>query len=188
MLDRIREITHMGTHNHDRDEKGDREASLANSGSQAEVLETLEKKDALVLEATDSAPAAKSQDEGRMVDVVELGRAVKRERERRKMGLRAVADETGVSASTLSRIENGTSNPDADNIARLTKWLKMPMERFMGARDDEQQPIVYFPQEATPDIVEVHLRADRNLTPESASALAELFRVAYQQFSRQEKK
>ena len=185
----------MGTHNHDRDEKGDREATLANSGIQAEVLDQAEvagqvvgKKDDLVLKATDSAPAAKSHDEGRMVDVVELGRAVKRERERRKMGLRAVADETGVSASTLSRIENGTSNPDADNIARLTKWLKMPMERFMGARDDEQQPIVYFPQEATPDIVEVHLRADRNLTPESASALAELFRVAYQQFSRQEKK
>jgi hypothetical protein len=34
-----------------------------------------------------------------------------------------------------------------------------------------------------PDIVEAHLRADRNLTPETAKALSELFRVAYQQFS-----
>ena len=34
------------------------------------------------------------------------------------------------------------------------------------------------------EIVEAHLRADRNLTPETANALSELFRVAYTQFSR----
>ena len=103
------------------------------------------------------------------------------------MCLRDVADETKVSASTLSRIENGTGKPDADNIARLTGWLDMPMERVMGARKTEEgtdtSAVVYFPHEATPDIVEAHLRADRNLTPETAKALSELFRVAYQQFS-----
>ena len=39
----------------------------------------------------------------------------------------------------------------------------------------------------TPDemesLIEAHLRADRNLTPETAKALSELFRVAYAQFS-----
>jgi hypothetical protein len=44
--------------------------------------------------------------------------------------------------------------------------------------------VVYYPQEPTPEIVEAHLRADRNLTPETASALSELFRVAYTQFSK----
>lgn len=128
--------------------------------------------------------------EDNLVNVAELGRAVRRERERRKMGLRAVAEATGVSASTLSRIENGTCQPDADNIARLTKWLKMPVERIMGGqtKKGDNQPVIYFPQEATPDIVEVHLRADKNLSPESAAALAELFRVAYTQFSKQEPK
>ncbi len=121
-----------------------------------------------------------------LVNTVELGRAIRRKREEAGLSLRDVADETGVSASTLSRIENGTGKPDADNIARLTSWLNMPMERVMGARTaegDESAPVVYFPQEATPDIVEAHLRADRNLTPETAKALSELFRVAYQQFS-----
>ncbi|HYO62457.1 MAG TPA: helix-turn-helix transcriptional regulator [Pyrinomonadaceae bacterium] len=121
-----------------------------------------------------------------LVNTVELGRAIRRKREDAGLSLRDVADETGVSASTLSRIENGTGKPDADNIARLTAWLNMPMERIMGGRQldgDESKPVVYFPQEATPDIVEAHLRADRNLTPETAKALSELFRVAYTQFS-----
>ncbi|MBA3322559.1 MAG: helix-turn-helix transcriptional regulator [Pyrinomonadaceae bacterium] len=121
-----------------------------------------------------------------LVNTVELGRAIRRKREEAGLSLRDVADETGVSASTLSRIENGTGKPDADNIARLTGWLDMPMERIMSGRQitgDEAKAVIYFPQEATPNIVEAHLRADRNLTPETATALSELFRVAYAQFS-----
>jgi transcriptional regulator with XRE-family HTH domain len=122
-----------------------------------------------------------------LVNTGELGRAIRRKREDAGLSLRDVADETGVSASTLSRIENGTGKPDADNIARLTAWLNVPMERIMGGGrqldGDEAKPVVYFPQEATPEIVEAHLRADRNLTPETAKALSELFRVAYAQFS-----
>ncbi|MBA2339132.1 MAG: helix-turn-helix transcriptional regulator [Pyrinomonadaceae bacterium] len=122
------------------------------------------------------------------VNTNELGRAIRRKREGTGLSLRDVADETGVSASTLSRIENGTGKPDADNIARLTGWLNVPMERIMGgggrnAEGDENAPVVYFPQEAMPDIVEAHLRADRNLTADTAKALSELFRVAYAQFS-----
>jgi transcriptional regulator with XRE-family HTH domain len=122
-----------------------------------------------------------------VVNIKELGDAVRRKRDEMRMGLRAVADATGVSASTISRIENGTCQPSTENIVRLAEWLRMPMERFIGARDHagvEGAPVIYFPQEATPDIVEVHLRADRNLSAEAASALAEMFRVAYKQFSR----
>ncbi len=122
-----------------------------------------------------------------LVNTSELGRVIKRKREELGMSLRAVAQVTGVSASTLSRIENGTGKPDADNIARLAAWLNMPIERIVGGpqlSDEEAKPVIYYPQEATPDIVEAHLRADRNLTPETAKALAELFRVAYHQFSR----
>ena len=121
-----------------------------------------------------------------LVNTVELGRAIRRKREEQGLSLRDVADETGVSASTLSRIENGTGKPDADNIARLTAWLNVPVERIMSGRDsesDEERAVVYFPQESTPEIVEAHLRADRSLTPETAKALSELFRVAYAQFS-----
>ncbi|MCA1642307.1 MAG: helix-turn-helix domain-containing protein, partial [Acidobacteria bacterium] len=67
-----------------------------------------------------------------LVNTVELGRAIRRKREELQLSLRDVADETKVSASTLSRIENGTGKPDADNIARLTAWLEMPVERIMS--------------------------------------------------------
>lgn len=122
----------------------------------------------------------------KLVNTVELGRAIRRRREEQALSLRDVADKTGVSASTLSRIENGTGKPDADNIARLTSWLDVPMERIMGGRPNDSkdvQAVVFYPHEPVPEIVEAHLRADRNLTPETAKALSEMFRVAYQQFS-----
>lgn len=52
-----------------------------------------------------------------------------------------------------------------------------------GTGEAFSEPVIYFPTESTPNIVEAHLRADRNLKPETAKALAELFRVAYFQFA-----
>ncbi|MFN6963342.1 MAG: helix-turn-helix domain-containing protein [Pyrinomonadaceae bacterium] len=120
-----------------------------------------------------------------LINTVELGRAIKRRREELGLSLRDVANETGVSASTLSRIENGTGKPDADNIARLTSWLDMPVDRVMKKQaSSDVEAVVYYPHEATTEIVEAHLRADKNLTPEMAKALSEMFRVAYQQFTK----
>ena len=119
-----------------------------------------------------------------LISTVELGRAIKRRREELKLSLRDVGDLTAVSASTLSRIENGTGRPDADNIARLTQWLDIPVDRLMTHTSDNVEPVIYYPHEKTPEIIEAHLRADKNLTPETAKALSELFRVAYQQFSK----
>src|SRR5258705_7851071 len=133
-------------------------------------------------EGKDMSRAVKS-----LVDTEELGRAVRRRSEEVGLSLRDVATKTSVSASTLSRIENGTGKPDADNIARLTSWLDVPMERILSGRDpqaEESQAVIYYPQEPMPEIVEAHLRADRNLTPETAAPISQLFRVAYTQFSR----
>lgn len=123
------------------------------------------------------------------INTMELGRAIKRRREELGLSLRDVADLTDVSASTLSRIENGTGKPDADNIARLTGWLDMPIDRVMNKNAaSDIEPVVYYPHEPTPEIVEAHLRADKSLSPETAKALSELFRVAYKQFSKTAKK
>jgi transcriptional regulator with XRE-family HTH domain len=131
---------------------------------------------------------AKKQNSNRMISTAELGRAIKRRRQELSLSLRDVADKTDVSASTLSRIENGTGKPDAENIARLTDWLDMPIDRVMSKRSkDEVEAVVYYPHEATPEIVEAHLRADKNLTEDTAKALSELFRVAYTQFSEKDK-
>jgi transcriptional regulator with XRE-family HTH domain len=119
-----------------------------------------------------------------LINVAELGKHLRRKRHQERLSLRAVARQTQVSASTLSRIENGSGVPDAETLARLARWLEIPLERIVETRGrDLSDPVVYYPQESTPDIVEAHLRADRNLTPETARALSELFRVAYKQFS-----
>jgi transcriptional regulator with XRE-family HTH domain len=128
------------------------------------------------------------------LNIVELGEYVKRKRQEDKLSLRDVAVKINVSASTLSRIENGIGTPDSATLARLASWLGIPLERLMkgsllngieeGARAEVYtEPVIYYPTESTPNIVEAHLRADRNLKPEMAKALAELFRVAYSQFS-----
>jgi transcriptional regulator with XRE-family HTH domain len=123
-----------------------------------------------------------------LINVAELGELVKRQRERTKMSLREVATTTGVSASTLSRVENGVGTPDSATLARLAQWLGVPLERLMSGSllaqsEPAKEPVVYYPTESTPSIVEAHLRADKNLQPDTAKALAELFRVAYNQFA-----
>jgi len=118
-----------------------------------------------------------------IINVAELGHYIKRKRETGRLSLRAVAKQTQVSASTLSRIENGTGTPDAQTLARLAKWLNLPLERVIGLEAIAETAVVYYPQESLPDIVEAHLRADMSFTPDTARALSELFRVAYTQFS-----
>src|SRR5688572_3856655 len=118
------------------------------------------------------------------LNIVELGEYVKRKRQEEKLSLRDVAVKINVSASTLSRIENGIGTPDSATLARLASWLGIPLERLMkgsllngieeGARGEVYtEPVIYYPTESTPNIVEAHLRADRNLKPEMAKALAE---------------
>lgn len=123
-----------------------------------------------------------------MINVVELGEYIKRKRQDDKLSLRQVAAATRVSPATLSRIENGVGTPDSATLARLASWLGIPLDRLMKgslmtSAIEGSEPIIYYPSESTPDIVEAHLRADPNLKPETAKALAELFRVAYLQFS-----
>jgi transcriptional regulator with XRE-family HTH domain len=134
------------------------------------------------------------------LNIVELGEYVKRKREDERLSLREVAKKINVSASTLSRIENGIGVPDSATLARLAAWLGIPLERLMKGsllsehltKDSSEnegwaEPVIYFPTESTPNIVEAHLRADRKLNPDMAKALAELFRVAYRQFADKER-
>ncbi len=116
----------------------------------------------------------------------ELGLYVKRRRQLEKLSLRAVAKQTQIGTSTLSRIENGTGIPDTPTLARLAIWLGIPFERIVG-HSSYEHPIASYPQESLPDIASCHFRADDNLSPENARALEEVFRIAYRQLSKQDK-
>lgn len=127
-------------------------------------------------------------DRDKLINVKELGSYLLRKRSAEKLSLRAVSKVTNVSPSTLSRIETAKGFiPDATTLARLCQWLEIPMERVVGVSASngiESTQIVYFKNEPIPAIVEAHLRADPELTPETAQALSDLFRVAYEGYRR----
>lgn len=56
-----------------------------------------------------------------MIQTRRLGQSLKRERERRGDSLREVAKHTGVSPSTLSRLENGVGHLDSENLLAVTR-------------------------------------------------------------------
>lgn len=104
---------------------------------------------------------------------------------RGEKGLRATAEEIGkISASTLSRIEQGKL-PDLDTFTRLCDWLEVSPEQFFETDDEKEsgqsgtQWPVLSPTMNTIEAIEVHLRADRELDPETATALANMVKAAY---------
>lgn len=54
-------------------------------------------------------------------------------RERGETGLRVAAQEIGVSAATLCRVENGCA-PDLISFAKLCRWLNADPAVYLGLR------------------------------------------------------
>jgi transcriptional regulator with XRE-family HTH domain len=99
-------------------------------------------------------------------------------RKRQDLSLRAVAEDAGISAATLSRFESRKGNPDLETLSKLIEWLKLD-------RGDVFRAPLSAPRD-TPQAVEVHLRADPKLDPKTAQALAEGFRIMYERFTQDE--
>lgn len=119
----------------------------------------------------------------RATDLARIGALVKAKRRKTGLGLRAAAAECGVSPSTLSRLERGDSSslPDADTLTKLAAWLNMTVAALLS----EKQKPTADPELTTPEVVEVHLRADKRLSAETASALGRAFRLLYDQLAKE---
>lgn len=81
-----------------------------------------------------------------------------------------VSDASGVSQSTLSRLKTGT-RPDIDSFARLCRWASVDANLFLR-RDSE----VHY----APTSIAALLRADPQLSPHSADAIAAIVSAAYE--------
>jgi transcriptional regulator with XRE-family HTH domain len=101
----------------------------------------------------------------------ELSGALKAERRRRRLSLREVSYETGISLNTLSRVERGYL-PDLKNYHRLIDWLGVPADTFLESRTPENPA-------GTLDLVARHFRSDPGLTPEAAEKLTSLVQDMY---------
>ena len=92
---------------------------------------------------------------------------------RGEMGLREAVQQIGeISPATLSRIENGRI-PDMEVFLRLSDWIGVPAETFLKR---EEEPV---PHRKTVEVIEAHLRADRNLDDATAEAIAKMVKAAY---------
>lgn len=118
------------------------------------------------------------------VKVKVLGRLIRSKRKAENLTLSQAEQDSGVSAATLSRLErqvdsaNKGVTPGTRTLTALARWLEVPVEQFLEVELPQRT------RQSTPDIVETYLRADRNLDPDKAAALGEMFRLAYEQFSK----
>lgn len=93
------------------------------------------------------------------------------ERQARQLTWRKVANESGVSASTLTRIAQG-KRPDVDSLAALSAWSGLEVDTFVKGKSvkKEAEPLA---------MISSYLRSDPQLNEDAAAALDELVKVAY---------
>lgn len=98
--------------------------------------------------------------------------ALDSQREAKKLNWKEVAAQSGVSASTLTRMAQGR-RPDVDSLAALVAWSGLNADDFI--RFDE-----HLERNAEPlAMISSYLRADKNLTDEGAIALEEIIKATY---------
>lgn len=67
-----------------------------------------------------------------------LGRAVRLLREEAQLSPRSLAERAGISASLLSRIERGDSDPTWGDMRRVARALDVSMERLSEVAEAEE--------------------------------------------------
>ena len=105
-------------------------------------------------------------------DLGKFHAALNAHRAARRLTWKEVAQQSGVSASTLTRMSQG-KRPDVDGLALLLAWSGLDALPFVPTAN-EPEPMAN---------IAANLRADRRLSEESAKALEEIFQIAYENFA-----
>ena len=93
------------------------------------------------------------------------------QRQARQCTWRRVAEESGVSASTLTRISQGR-RPDVDSLAALSAWSGLDVDMFVRGRSPKTEPEPLA-------VISSCLRSDPRLNEHAAAALDEMVKAAY---------
>lgn len=118
------------------------------------------------------------------IDLDQLAEHILWKMEQEGLSLREAATASRVSPATMSRIlRKGKKRPQPDTgtLVQILNWVKVPIERIISppaaskkTRSDAK----------TLEVIEVHLRADKNLSPAAAKVITQMVRAAYKQFSK----
>jgi len=104
--------------------------------------------------------------------------ALDAERRSRQQTWKRVAEESQVSASTLTRMAQGR-RPDVDSLAALVTWSGLSADAFV--RDDQERP-----DPGALAMISTYLKSDPHLTSEAADALDELIKATYERMRKKE--
>lgn len=110
-------------------------------------------------------------------DVEAFYAALDSQRQSRRMNWKQVAQKSGVSASTLTRMAQG-KRPDVDSMAALVAWSGLSADSFVkteGEMHSESDPLAQ---------IVGHLRADPNLDAVATSAIEAVIKAAYEKLRR----
>lgn len=97
------------------------------------------------------------------------------ERQARQCTWKRVADESGVSASTLTRISQGR-HPDVDSLAALSAWSGLDVDKFVKGDPSKTEPEPLA-------VISSCLRSDPRLNKDAAEALDQIIKAAYRSMS-----
>jgi transcriptional regulator with XRE-family HTH domain len=99
--------------------------------------------------------------------------ALDSQRQARRLTWKKVAEETGISASTLTRLAQG-KRPDVDSLAALCAWAGASADAFIRRKQSSENRAEPLAQITT------YLRADPHLSKEGVIALETLIKTAYE--------
>jgi DNA-binding XRE family transcriptional regulator len=78
-----------------------------------------------------------SSTERKTFNAIKFGDCIRERRTLLDISIRDVAKETSVSASTLSRLENG-GIPDINTLIAILDWLKLPISEYCQTEDEQR--------------------------------------------------
>jgi transcriptional regulator with XRE-family HTH domain len=111
---------------------------------------------------------------------------LRRKRERDNLTLKDVADRTGLKIPTISRVERGAAQDlESGTFLTLANWLDLEPKDLLEGEPLPLPPVAKSKvTHTTPDVVELYLRADKDLDKTTATALSTMFRTAYEMMSK----
>ncbi len=103
--------------------------------------------------------------------------ALDTERQARQCTWKQVAEECGISASTLTRMAQGR-HPDVNGLAALATWSGLDVNRFLRSPStgEEPEPLA---------VISSCLHSDPRLNVEAAVALDQMVKAAYRSMTSQ---
>ncbi len=85
------------------------------------------------------------------------------------LGVRAAAEDIGISAATLSRVER-ENLPDLNTFAKLCQWLEIDPASVLGLKEIQDDAVS----------VSAHFKKKNTLDPKLAKALTEMILKTHQ--------